>query len=42
MQKVVDTVEGNSAGDEGLIKGGVVSSNCRRCNSAEQAVSLYN
>ena len=25
--KVVDTVEGNSAGDEGLIKGGVVSSN---------------
>jgi len=25
--KVVDTVEGNSSGDEGLIKGGVVSSN---------------
>ena len=25
--KIVDTVEGNSAGDEGLIKGGVVSSN---------------
>jgi hypothetical protein len=25
--KIVDTVEGNSGGDEGLIKGGVVSSN---------------
>ena len=25
--KIVDTVEGNSSGDEGLIKGGVVSSN---------------
>ncbi|MDI6744485.1 MAG: hypothetical protein QMD07_03805 [Thermodesulfovibrionales bacterium] len=25
--KIVDTVEGNSAGDEGLIKGGVVSAN---------------
>jgi hypothetical protein len=25
--KIVDTVEGNSSGDEGLIKGGVISSN---------------